>query len=272
MIIFLLDDNPQDLAHLQDEVSRLFPHETLKVAMSASQLMDHARHLKASGQAPRYLFTETSVGGEDGVAFAAALRQLYPSVCVMFCTANPDRALDAWEMHAQGYIMKPVTLDKIYSALDAMNMLPRHNASGEACLVHMQTFGQFEVFADDHPIHFERSKAKELLAYLVDRRGGAVTNADIAAALWENDRSDTAQKDYVRKLISSLRKSLRDVHAEDILIRDRNQLRLDVSKVSCDLYDFLRGDARAISAYLGEYMTSYSWAETTNGALQMREG
>ena len=27
MTIFLLDDNPQDLLHLQDEVSRLFPHE-----------------------------------------------------------------------------------------------------------------------------------------------------------------------------------------------------------------------------------------------------
>lgn len=272
MTIFLLDDNPQDLLHLQDEVSRLFPHETLLVAMSATQLMDHAMRLKKSGQAARYLFAETEIAGEDGIAFAAALRQLFPSICVMFCTSHAEHALEAWQMHAQGYIMKPVSLEDIHQSLDAMNPLRRSNAAGESCAIYMQTFGQFEAFINDKPIHFERSKAKELLAYLVDRRGGAVTNADIAAALWENDPSDAAQKDYVRKLISSLRKSLRMVGAEDIIIRDRNQLRLDTTKVSCDLYDFLRGDARAVSAYLGEYMTSYSWSETTNGALQMRDG
>ena len=38
-------------------------------------------------------------------------------------------------------------------------------------------------------------------------------------------------------------------------------------RVDCDLYRFLEGDGEAVSAYYGEYMSQYSWAEMTVGRL-----
>lgn len=35
-------------------------------------------------------------------------------------------------------------------------------------------------------MNFERSKSRELLAYLVDRRGSAVTSGELRAILWED--------------------------------------------------------------------------------------
>jgi len=40
-----------------------------------------------------------------------------------------------------------------------------------------------------------------------------------------------------------------------------------VSKLHCDLYEFLKGSADAVNSYAGEYMNNYSWAELTNARL-----
>lgn len=127
----------------------------------------------------------------------------------------------------------------------------------------VHTFGNFEAFWKDRPLDWERDKAKELLAYLVDRRGAAVSSAEIALVLLGDD----AKVRNVQTIISSLRKTLNSVGAGDVLIKRRNRTAIDVSKIQCDMYDFLDGDTRAERAYQGQYMSNYSWAEFTNGCL-----
>ena len=49
----------------------------------------------------------------------------------------------------------------------------------------VHTFGNFEVLHNGTPLVFEREKAKELLALLIDRQGLSMTNGEIEAFLWE---------------------------------------------------------------------------------------
>ena len=60
----------------------------------------------------------------------------------------------------------------------------------------MQCFGNFEVFVDGKVLHLKPEKMKELLAYLVDCKGALCSNAEIIAALWE-DNAD--HYDYLKK-------------------------------------------------------------------------
>ena len=106
-------------------------------------------------------------------------------------------------------------------------------------------------------------KAKELLALLIDRQGLSMTNGEIEAFLWEELHSPQ----YLQTLFYSLRKTLRGIGFEDLLIRTRNHTSIDVSKLHCDLYEFLKGSADAVNSYAGEYMNNYSWAELTNARL-----
>ena len=55
---------------------------------------------------------------------------------------------------------------------------------------------------------------------------------------------------------------------EDAVIKGRNQLSVDTEKFSCDYYQFLNGESSAINAFVGEFMTQYSWAEITTASLQ----
>lgn len=64
------------------------------------------------------------------------------------------------------------------SNLEIVDTMPR---------IEIRTFGYFDMFVDGRPIAFRSEKAKELLALLVDRRGGFVTSADIITALWEDE-------------------------------------------------------------------------------------
>ena len=45
--------------------------------------------------------------------------------------------------------------------------------------INVRCFGKFEVFRGEIPIKFSRSKAKELLAYLIAARGSAVTSGEL---------------------------------------------------------------------------------------------
>lgn len=57
-----------------------------------------------------------------------------------------------------------------------------------------------------------------------------------------------------------------------IIIKKRDLIAVDPERVDCDYYRFLAGDRREANAFRGEYMSNYSWAETTLGALTRKEG
>ena len=57
---------------------------------------------------------------------------------------------------------------------------------------------------------------------------------------------------------------------EDVLILEHNQWAVRKELLDCDYYRLLDGDAKAASAYHGEYMNQYSWAEPTAARVQLR--
>ena len=65
--------------------------------------------------------------------------------------------------------------------------------------VRIRTFGYFDIFVNDKPIAFRNKKAKELLALLVDRRGGYVTSEQAIGYLWENEPASTVTLARYRK-------------------------------------------------------------------------
>jgi len=119
------------------------------------------------------------------------------------------------------------------------------------------------------PIHFPRSKSKELLAYLIHRRGGSCTIEEIVTALYEDREFDNSMNRQIQTIISVMRKVLHNAGAEHVLIKQYNGIAIDPEKVDCDYYRFMEQDANAIKIYrlTGEYMSNYHWAEYARGLL-----
>ena len=139
-------------------------------------------------------------------------------------------------------------------------------------LLRIQTFGNFEVFYEGSPVDFSRAKSKELLAYLIDRRGAAVTTAEACSVLWEDKEYNFSLQRQFQTVVSDMVKSLKRYKSDHIIRRKRNCLSVDVSQLECDFYKLLEGDRSAKTQYHGEYMSNYSWAELTAGFLAQKCG
>ena len=163
------------------------------------------------------------------------------------------------ELHASGYIMKPVTKEKVERELCDLRfpIVPKKDA-----LLRVQCFGNFDVFLPDGShMRFERSRSKEIFAYLVHRQGSSCTTREIAAAMFEDAPFDKKQQNYVQQLIHALIKSLKAVGAEKAVERSYNALAVNPDVLDCDYYRFKELDAGAVNAYQNEYMSQYYWAD-----------
>lgn len=212
-------------------------------------------------------FLDIEMGEITGISLAKQLKEYSPFVNIIFVTAYREYALDAMEIRASGYLMKPISEKAILLELENLRNPVVEFKSGKP---EIHTFGFFELFVDGKPVHFRRRKSKELLAFLVDRRGASVTRQQIAATLWEDRPMNISLSKIMSICKADMIKDLKIGGADNIIVQNKNEIAVDVNAVDCDYYNFLKGNVKAINSFLDEYMTDYAWAEFTLGALSQK--
>ena len=127
------------------------------------------------------------------------------------------------------------------------------------------------MFWGGQPLAFHRKQSKELLAYLVDRRGASCTAEEIIAVIWGDEADMKSAKQRLRNLVNDLKTILKGIGFGDVLIRQGSSLAVRKTRVDCDYFRMLAGDMDAVNAFRGEYMEQYSWAELTKGILHFQK-
>ncbi len=206
-------------------------------------------------------FLDINMPEIDGIELMKRLRQLRPDLFVTFLTAYSSYALDALELEANGYVLKPFDRREIETILQ--KYLRSHKPKHPQSRIMIRTFGRFDLFVDGAAVHFSSAKAKEMLALLVDKAGGNVTMDYLICHLWEDRPLDDKVKSLYRIALKNLRETLRSVGAEEILRESRNSRSIDTAKISCDYFLLLKDDADAWKRFDERYMEQYSWAEET---------
>lgn len=252
MKFLVVDDEPFALKDLEESLQEASPEALLSSFTSPSQALNHAKTEKMD-----VAFLDIELGSMNGLVLAKELKDVLPEIHIIFVTSYEKYAVGAFQLHATGYLMKPATTEDIVRELTFIY----GDDSTDNHRVRVQTFGGFAVYIDEKPMECKRSKAMELLAYLVDRQGAPITTREACAVLWEDKPYDTAQKNYFQSLLLDLRTALREYGAEDILVHSRNSLAIAPNRLDCDSYRFLNGDPWAVNRYRHDYLPSYSWAE-----------
>ena len=134
--------------------------------------------------------------------------------------------------------------------------------------VYIRTFGYFDVFVNGEALLIPNVKAKELLALLVDRRGGYITPSEIIGCLWEDESANKVTLARCRKVVLLLRNALREYGLEDLMESQKGARRLNTNLVNCDLYNFLSGKPEYAHLFKGSYMLNYSWGEFAIAELE----
>ena len=247
MKILLVDDEKLQLIRLLNTVKKVLPD---------SEILSYTNPVLAFKENENNLidiaFLDIEMPEINGIQLAKKLKTINPKINIIFVTAYDNYALDAYKLHASGYVTKPVNEKKVKEELEGLRYDVELKPSKK---LQVKCFGNFEVFYDGVPLKFARSKSKELFAYLIDREGAAINVNELNAILWEDDD----HKSYFRNLVADIVSTLKAVGLEDVFIKRHNECFIDISKVDCDAYEYKNNNPDAIRAYRGEYMTQYSW-------------
>jgi two-component SAPR family response regulator len=207
-------------------------------------------------------FLDVEMAGMSGVELAEELKKYNSEINIVFCTGYGDYREKAFELHASGYLMKPITPEKIKRELENLR-----RPIVEKKRLKVQTFGNFEVYLEGKPLAFKYRRTKELFAYLVDRVGAMCTVGEIIGILFEDE---SGREEYFQKLRRDLLSTLEEVGCAGVIVHKRGMLGVVVTEIQCDYYDCLNKKKDFATAYFGEYMSQYSFAEYTNAQLYAR--
>ena len=205
----------------------------------------------------------------NGLKLAAEIKKLRPGTAIVFLTGYSEYAVDAFALRASGYLLKPVSKEKL--AAEVAYALSGQRKAPEGRVV-ARTFGSFDLFVDGELATFRQAKCKELLAYLIDRQGGSVTRAEAFAILWEDRMYDRGMQKQLDGIIRSLRDTLAEYGIGEILEMKKGALRVRPEMISCDAWRFFQGDANAVNAFRGEYMSAYAWGTETESFMSRKLG
>lgn len=199
----------------------------------------------------------------NGIELGRKLREINPDIILIYISAHDEYAMQAYRLRAPVFLEKPYNRDDVMYAIQTAKLFQSRCRKP----VVIRTFGNFDVYVNEKLLHFPNKKSKELLAYLVDRKGASVTNEQAITILWEDAVNDSRYQSKLRRVVKDLRDTLRQAGAEQLLISRPNSRAVDPKAFDCDYYLLLANKSENLSTFPGFYMSEYSWAEETLGYL-----
>ena len=254
MIVIAVDDERFALENLVESIRQASSDAQIYSFRYPDDALDFAKvtHIDVA-------FLDVEMIGMNGVELAEHLKIYHPDINIIFSTGYGHYRDAAFDLHASGYLTKPITPEKVKKELENLRR-PVINPKR----IRIRAFGNFEAYLDGSPINFKYSKTKEMLAYLVDRKGALCTNGEIIAVLFEDDNGHEA---YFRSLRKDLSDILETAGCSEVLSQQRGKIGIVPELVDCDYFDWCSGKRSDRNAFHGEYMTQYSWGEYSNAML-----
>ena len=253
MKIIAVDDEKIALQGLLSSIQKAAPDAQLFGFRYASEAIDHMKNDPCD-----IAFLDIEMRGTDGVTAAKALKEINPDINIIFATGFGSYRDAAFDLHASGYLIKPITAEGVKRELE--NLRRPVNTKKRLRAI---TFGNFQILYGNEHVKFKYQKTKEMLAYLIDRRGSMCSGSELMTVLFEDD---THQK-YYNQLRLDLINTLKSLGCESAIVQSRGMLGVSVAELECDYYDYLNGKKDLSQLYDGEYMAQYSFAEFTNASL-----
>ncbi|MBQ0009852.1 MAG: response regulator, partial [Ruminococcus sp.] len=160
-------------------------------------------------------FLDIRLHDMTGLELAEKLREIDPKIPIVFCTGHTEYALDAFGVHANGFLTKPITASAVQREMEHLfgtaGTLPFLTVSLDRNMV----FGRNGAL-----LSFKRKKTQELFSVLLEQNGRAMTAQELCNRLWnDNDTMFEKNKNYLFQLLGDLRTALAAVDATEVLLR-----------------------------------------------------
>lgn len=226
--IAAVDDEIHVLERFERLVSEFKELELCGLFDSGEQLLIYIKEHPADA-----VFLDIEMPGVNGLQLSAQILDMHSDIDIIFVTAFNQYAVEAFELQAIDYIMKPLTKERLGKTVGRLQKKDKTVSHYEK--PYIQCFGDFQVFLSDEALTWKNSKAKEILALLVHQKGVPVNWEKIANAVWPDYNYEKAQTNF-HATMYLLRKRLVEAGLPQILENARGNYRIVTAQVDSDIY------------------------------------
>lgn len=117
MKVLIVDDEPLARSRLKRLMAQLSRFEVVGEASDTAMAIDLVH-----SQQPDVLLLDIAMPGTDGIDFATELLALPTPPAVIFVTAHPEHALNAYKAAPADYLLKPVSAERLQQALEKVGL------------------------------------------------------------------------------------------------------------------------------------------------------
>jgi two-component system response regulator AlgR len=118
--VLIVDDEPPARERLRSLLAEIAEVDVVGEAVSGAEALAHTHDL-----APDIVLLDVRMPGMNGLEAARHLSVLEEPPAVIFTTAYDEYAVEAFEAHAAGYLLKPVRKEQLAAALTRAGRLTR---------------------------------------------------------------------------------------------------------------------------------------------------
>jgi two-component SAPR family response regulator len=212
MKAILVDDELPLLYELKRTLVDFGNIEIIGVYDDPAKALSEAADLK-----PELAFLDIEMPGLDGFSLAERLTAILPDIDVLFITAYNHYATEAFSANALDYMLKPVRPERLAKAMERVYKKRNPQSLASSPALRIQSFGHFDVYVGDEPVKWNRSKQRELFAYLLHNEGHWVDKYRICDDLWYDYDPDQALA-HLQTAIWAVRKLFRELGSSAIRI------------------------------------------------------
>jgi two-component SAPR family response regulator len=218
---------------------------------------------------PQLVFLDIQMPQLMGIDVGSRILDIDPNIEIVFVTAYDQYAMEAFELNAIAYILKPIGQERFENAIRKVIKRIQKNApvKSDHCL-RLQCMGAFKIgWEHEEPIKWRSEKTKEVFAYLLMNEGKEVTRDQMIEAVFPDIEMEKAVK-QLHNAIYYIRKSLQEYGVEKSLIKLHGNYCLTLGGIYFDQHEWqkllevqeaeLRMD-QIEEIYKGDYLEGADW-------------
>lgn len=286
MRIVLVDDEYLSLKRLKTllEESHVPGIEIVGEYTDSLKVIEEIQNLQ-----PSVVFLDIVMPDMDGLALGEKIQELLPDVEIVFTTGFDQYALDAFNLHAVDYLLKPIQITRLEKTLDRLEQINNKHKKRVVNSTIISLFGGLQVISPDghtQILKWRTSKAKELFAYLLNHRDEIIYRDTILELFWpESDRDKAAKQLYTA--VYTIRQTLKNYGLDGVQISSpllNSGYKLLLEQTIVDVEQWLASlkslptleqanveeHEQVFQMYTGDYLEDcdYLWAESERERLR----
>lgn len=192
MKALIVDDEAPARERMRQLLEAFGDVEVAGEAADGQEALDKIRDLK-----PDVVFLDIQMPGINGLEVAASLPS--PRPLIVFCTAYDQYAVDAFEMFALDYLLKPVTRIRLKKSLERARLRVQREASAKV-----------RESGADRPSGRQPS-GRQPTGGTPRKRQSAPGHAETGESQWQQGGAGTSEDDFERRLDEAVRKARRPI-------------------------------------------------------------